>query len=115
MSRRCGSVKIGGRPPEYLFASDSKAHARDFGVAFTAVGGDFVEPSDAPPGCWCCGYRAVRVSLLRLGEHPEVAVCFRCVKVLAKRKREMERRTKSAPVGWPFWRRVRYRAGFGRC
>jgi hypothetical protein len=52
----------------------------------TAVGGDYVEPP--VPGCWCCGDRTVAGSLLRLSEHPEVGVCFRCVSWLNRRKRE---------------------------
>lgn len=80
----------------------------------TAVGSDSLE-SPGVPGCWCCGDRTVQASILLLGEHPEVGVCFRCIKVLARRKRALQRRTRSAPVGWPWWRRVRYRVGFGSC
>ncbi|HET8617563.1 MAG TPA: hypothetical protein VFM27_01290 [Acidimicrobiales bacterium] len=83
-------------------------------MATTAVGGDFGGP-DAVPGCWCCGDRTVRASLLRLGERPEVGVCFRCVGVLAGRKREIERRTRAAPAGWPIRRRALYRLGYNRC
>ena len=83
-------------------------------MAIAAVGFDQVEPP-GDPGCWCCGDRTVAASLLRLGDHPEVGVCFRCVKVLARRKRELERQTRAAPEGWPLWRRVQFRAGFGRC
>jgi hypothetical protein len=78
----------------------------------TAVGGDYVEPTQ--PGCWCCGDRLVAASLLRLEGHPEVGVCFRCVDRLAKRKRAIGRMTRAAPPG-PWWRRLQYRAGFGRC
>ncbi len=80
----------------------------------TALGSDWVEPP-TPTGCWCCGDRTVQASLVHLGEHPEVGVCFRCIGYLAGRKREIKRRTRAAPVGWPLWRRVKYRAGFGRC
>lgn len=83
-------------------------------MAMTAVGADHLEPPGTP-GCWCCGDRTVRASLLRLGEHPEVGVCFRCVKVLAQRKRDIERQARAAPAGWPLWRRAQFRAGFGRC
>jgi hypothetical protein len=83
-------------------------------MAMTVVGGDSLVPP-GPSGCWCCGDRTVRASLLRLGEHPEVGVCFRCVRVLARRKREVERRTRAAPAGWPFRRRVAYRLGWNRC
>lgn len=78
----------------------------------TAVGGDFADGPD--PGCWCCGDRLVRASLLQLEGHPEVGVCFHCVDRLAKRKRAIERMTRHAPPG-PWWRRVQYRAGFNRC
>ena len=80
----------------------------------TAVGSDSFEPSEVP-GCWCCGDATVRASLLRLGDHPEVGVCFRCVRVLARRKREIERRTRAARVGGPWWRRAQVRLGLGRC
>ena len=53
---------------------------------------------------------------MRLTEHPEVGVCFRCVRELGKRKRVIERTTRSKlPGSWSWWRRVQYRAGFGRC
>lgn len=83
-------------------------------MAVTAVGSDSGGPRGVP-GFWCCGDRTVQASLLRLGEHREVGVCFRCVRVLARRKRAIERQTKAAPAEWPLWRRVQYRAGFGRC
>jgi hypothetical protein len=80
-----------------------------------AVGTDSLEPH-GPTGCWCCGDRTVRGSLLRLGDHPEVGVCFRCVKVLAKRKRELERQIRRALLAdRPFLRRMQYRTGFGPC
>ena len=67
-------------------------------------GGDHVRPSltnlvpEPPePGCWCCGDRTVRASLLQLDGHREVGVCFRCVDRLAKRKRAIERMTRHAP------------------
>ena len=82
-------------------------------IAMAPVGGDVGRPDFT--GCWCCGGRTVRASLLRLGEHPEVGVCFRCVGWLARRKHEIERRTPAAPVGWPLWRRVRFSLGFNRC
>lgn len=83
-------------------------------MAMTAIGSDSLEPPGAT-GCWCCGDRSVQAGLVRLGEHPEVGVGFRCLDVLARRKREIQRRTRSAPAGLPWWRRVQYRAGFGRC
>jgi hypothetical protein len=53
-------------------------------------------------------------SLLQLHEHREVGVCFRCIDVLAKRKRTIEHMTRKAPPG-PWWRRLQFRAGFNRC
>jgi len=82
-------------------------------MAMTAVDAGSDEPP-ATPGCWCCGDRTC-AEAVRLGEHPEVGVCFRCVRVLARRKRDIQRRTRAAPSAWPLWRRVQYRAGFGRC
>jgi hypothetical protein len=38
--------------------------------------------------CWCCGQPAAESALLRLGEHPEVAVCFGCARFLHRRARE---------------------------
>jgi hypothetical protein len=81
-------------------------------VAITAVGSDLVEPPD--PGCWCCGDRTVRASLLQLNAHREVGVCFRCVDQLNQRKRAIQRMTRRAPPG-PLWQRLRFRAGFNRC
>ena len=67
-----------------------------------------VATSSKPPptGCWCCGDRTVAASLLRLSEHQEVGVCFRCVDTLAKRKRTIERMTRHAPPG-TWWQRFR--------
>ena len=79
----------------------------------TALGGDY-DAQRPQPGCWCCGDRTVRGSLLQLSEHPEVGVCFRCVDVLAKRKTKVQRMTRPAPPG-SWWRRLQYRAGFGHC
>ena len=72
------------------------------------------EPPDPPDGCWCCGDLTVRGSLLRLGNHPEVGVCFKCVGWLAKREHAIERSTRRAPAG-PWWRRTLFRSGFSRC
>jgi hypothetical protein len=83
-------------------------------MAMTAVG-DGGGRAGEVSGCWCCGDRTVVASLLRLGEHPEVGVCFRCVGVLSKRKRQIERRTRAAPAGWSWRRRVLFRLGCSRC
>jgi hypothetical protein len=77
----------------------------------TAVGGAY---DGSQPGCWCCGDRTIVASILQLDGRPEVGVCFRCVDWLAKRKRKIERMTRHAPPG-PWWHRLQYRLGFGRC
>jgi hypothetical protein len=81
-------------------------------MSTTAVGDDYFDRRAT--GCWCCGDRTVVASLLQLDEHREVGVCFRCVDVLAKRKRAIEHMTRKAPPG-PWWRRLQFRAGFNRC
>jgi hypothetical protein len=83
-------------------------------MAMTAVGSDWLEPPGTT-GCWCCGDNTVQASIVRLGDHPEVGVCFRCVDVLARRKRAIQRQSKAGPIDWPFRRRLLYRVGFGRC
>lgn len=82
-------------------------------MAMTIVDSHSEQP--ATPGCWCCGDRTVRASLLRLSEHAEVGVCFRCVEQLERRKRQIERRTRAAPASWPLGRRVLFRLGYSRC
>jgi hypothetical protein len=37
------------------------------------------------------------------------------VRVLATRKREIERRTREGQADWPLWRRARFRLGFNCC
>lgn len=41
------------------------------------------EPSVA--GCWCCAGEFAEISLVRLGAHPEVAVCLDCARYLRRR------------------------------
>jgi hypothetical protein len=36
-------------------------------------------------GCWCCGGEYAEVSLIRLGAHPDVAVCLDCARFLSRR------------------------------
>lgn len=40
-----------------------------------------------PPatGCWCCGGEYAEERLVRLGAHPEVAVCLDCARYLKRR------------------------------
>jgi hypothetical protein len=38
--------------------------------------------------CWCCGKSYPEAALVRLGMHPEVAVCFACARFLDRRATE---------------------------
>lgn len=38
--------------------------------------------------CWCCGSRFAEAELVRLGEHPEVAICLGCARFLHRRAQE---------------------------
>lgn len=35
-------------------------------------------------GCWCCDGEFPEAQLVRLGSHPEVAVCLRCARFLQR-------------------------------
>lgn len=39
----------------------------------------------SPTQCWCCGSTHKEEDLVRLGEHPEVAVCLGCSQWLRRR------------------------------
>jgi hypothetical protein len=40
--------------------------------------------------CWCCGQAFPDSELLHLGSSPQVAVCFRCARLLAQRARRAQ-------------------------
>ena len=40
--------------------------------------------------CWCCGGSFPEDQVVRLGDHPEVAVCFACAGYLNRRARESQ-------------------------
>ncbi|GAC1600732.1 MAG: hypothetical protein NVS3B21_27950 [Acidimicrobiales bacterium] len=40
--------------------------------------------------CWCCGQNASLGQTVRLGNHPEVELCLRCARFVAKRAGEIE-------------------------
>lgn len=48
------------------------------------------EQSPHPSQCWCCGAVDDPARLIRLGAHPEVAVCIRCAHSLSKWAWELE-------------------------
>lgn len=43
-----------------------------------------------PVECWCCGERQAESSVVRLGNHPEVAVCLGCAHSLHRGARARE-------------------------
>jgi hypothetical protein len=48
-----------------------------------------------PSICWCCGAIEDPSRLVRLGNHPEVAVCVRCAHALSKWAWEIEDRSRT--------------------
>lgn len=67
-----------------------------------------IEDPELPPHaeCWCCGRIEAPDRLVRLGNHPEVAVCVRCAYSLKTWAGVIEDRNRT---GLP----VRLRAGIG--
>ena len=52
-----------------------------------------IDESERPPAeCWCCGARRDADQLVRLGNHPEVTLCTRCARSVAKWAGEIEDR-----------------------
>ena len=64
-----------------------------------------IHPEADPAGprgdasCWCCGRRYPDGRLLRLGSHPEVAVCLGCAHFLHRQAREMEDAVRPSVAG----------------
>jgi hypothetical protein len=56
--------------------------------------------------CWCCGVAALEHDVVRLGDHPEVAVCLTCTAYLRRRAREH--------AAGPFGRRMHRLGGRAR-
>lgn len=53
----------------------------------------------APTECWCCGSGYAETELVRLGNHPEVAICMGCaqwVRRRARRRRDGNRKSPAA-------------------
>ena len=69
-----------------------------------------VAEGEASPraACWCCGSVEPAERLVRLGNHPEVAVCLRCAHFLSKQASGVEDRDR---VGLGVAVRNRLRAG----
>ncbi len=69
---------------------------------------DTAQERPEPPGrCWCCGSIGDPRLLVRLGNHPEVAMCLPCARWAAKEAGAIEDRGKTGPL-------VTVRNGFRR-
>jgi hypothetical protein len=65
------------------------------GMGWTAATGD----SGGQVVCWCCGRPNGEPDVVRLGDHPEVAVCLGCAHFLHQRARAREDELRSSPAG----------------
>ena len=63
-------------------------------TAQRASGGEF----DGQVTCWCCGVSQPEASVVRLGDHPEVAVCLRCAHFLHQQARGREDAVRPSPA-----------------
>jgi hypothetical protein len=48
--------------------------------------------------CWCCGQQRAESDVVRLGEHPEVAVCLGCAHFLHQQARGREDAARRSPA-----------------
>lgn len=48
--------------------------------------------------CWCCGDSRDESAVVRLGSHPEVAVCLRCAHFLHQQARSREDAARPSPA-----------------
>jgi hypothetical protein len=48
--------------------------------------------------CWCCGQPRPESAVVRLGGHPEVAVCLRCAHFLHRQARDREDAVRPSPA-----------------
>lgn len=62
----------------------------------TALDTDDQQP--APGECWCCGRVDDPDWMVRLGNHPEVALCRQCARWAAKQAWEKDDRSKTGPL-----------------
>jgi hypothetical protein len=63
-------------------------------TAQQAYGGE----DDGPVECWCCGSAGPEGTVVRLGNHPEVAVCLRCARFLHLQARAREDAVRTSPA-----------------
>lgn len=58
-----------------------------------------VDEAEPHTDCWCCGTPNPPSNLLRLNNHPEVAVCLSCADYLALRANEQRDHLRPSPSG----------------
>jgi hypothetical protein len=56
-----------------------------------------LDGSDGDAACWCCGRRTREPDVVRLGNHPEVAVCLDCAHFLHQRARARQDELRPSP------------------
>jgi hypothetical protein len=59
---------------------------------------DTVDGGDGEVACWCCGQELPESAVVRLGDHPEVAVCLRCAHFLHQQARGREDALRPSPA-----------------
>jgi hypothetical protein len=57
-----------------------------------------IEEAGGRISCWCCGQERPESSVVRLGSHPEVAVCLRCAHFLHQQARGREDALRTSPA-----------------
>src|SRR4029079_683376 len=89
-----------GELPVRSRAAENCSAARRGGGAMTTAGGTFADgPGNAGKTvCWCCGQSWPESGVVRLGSHPEVAVCLRCAHFLHQQARGREDAARPSPA-----------------
>jgi len=57
-----------------------------------------IEEAGGRASCWCCGQEQPETAVVRLGNHPEVAVCLRCAHFLHQQARGREDAQRTSPA-----------------
>jgi hypothetical protein len=64
----------------------------------TAQAGTSSGSADGGVACWCCGQLRPESDVVRLGAHPEAAVCLRCAHFLHQQARGREDAASPSPA-----------------
>ena len=60
--------------------------------------GAYEQRGDRVIECWCCGRPQTDDQVVRLGLHPEVAICLSCAHTVHQRAREREDHQRPGPL-----------------